>query len=246
MRNLLTAGPCGVGRSFLARALRQKACCEDLSVVYHRACGCSPCRRSVGATAANPKMLRTLPRADLFLIDNWGLEMLDADRRRDPAQRPRWSASDRYGGRLRVGVPGRLRRHTHRLFSCADKMVQDSWMERLVEGAAGAVGVAPDDSSHQRGQRANADPYLATGPQPFFATQIEASGRQVDDDGRDPRCAGQPHVCSQIGCDAIFSADPSHVHTVVACRHFFGQLRRAVAIVRRYQTKTNTGLRSRH
>ena len=34
--NLLITGPCGVGKSWLACALGQKACREDLSVAYHR------------------------------------------------------------------------------------------------------------------------------------------------------------------------------------------------------------------
>jgi DNA replication protein DnaC len=34
--NLLITGPCGVGKSWLACALGQKACREDLSTLYHR------------------------------------------------------------------------------------------------------------------------------------------------------------------------------------------------------------------
>lgn len=93
-------------------------------------------------------------------------------------------------------------------------------MERLVEGATGAVSVAPDDSSHQRGQRADADPDRAAGTQPLFAAQEEASGGQVDDDGRDPRCAAQSHIHSQMGCDAILSTGSTPVHIIVVRRHF--------------------------
>ena len=35
-RNLLITGPCGVGKSWLGCALGQRACREDLSVLYHR------------------------------------------------------------------------------------------------------------------------------------------------------------------------------------------------------------------
>jgi len=34
--NLIITGPCGVGKSWLACALGQKACRDDLSVLYHR------------------------------------------------------------------------------------------------------------------------------------------------------------------------------------------------------------------
>ena len=82
-RNLLITGPCGVGKSFLACALGQKACREDLSVIYHRV------PRLFGALALGRadgrygKMLRTLSRANLLILDDWGPETLNADQRRD-------------------------------------------------------------------------------------------------------------------------------------------------------------------
>jgi len=36
LHNLLITGPCGMGKSWLACALGQKACREDLSTAYHR------------------------------------------------------------------------------------------------------------------------------------------------------------------------------------------------------------------
>ncbi|WP_336953327.1 IS21-like element helper ATPase IstB [Sphingobium aromaticivastans] len=82
-RNLLITGPAGVGKSYLACALGQKACREDLSVVYHRAprlFAMLALGRSDGRYA---KMLRALSRASLLIIDDWGPEGLSADRRRD-------------------------------------------------------------------------------------------------------------------------------------------------------------------
>jgi DNA replication protein DnaC len=82
-RNLLITGPCGVGKSFLACALGQKACREDLSVIYHRV------PRLFGALALGradgryTKMLRALSRASLLILDDWGPETLNADQRRD-------------------------------------------------------------------------------------------------------------------------------------------------------------------
>jgi DNA replication protein DnaC len=82
-RNLLITGPCGVGKSFLACALGQKACREDLSVIYHRV------PRLFGALALGRadgrygKMLRALSRANLLILDDWGPETLNADQRRD-------------------------------------------------------------------------------------------------------------------------------------------------------------------
>jgi len=82
-RNLLITGPCGVGKSYLACALGQKACREDLSVVYHRASRLFAMLTLGRSDGRYAKMLRTLSRADLLIIDDWGPEALNADRRRD-------------------------------------------------------------------------------------------------------------------------------------------------------------------
>ena len=82
-RNVLITGPCGVGKSFLACALGQKACRDDLSVVYHRASQLFAMLTLGRSDGRYPRMLRALSRADLLIIDDWGPETLSADRRRD-------------------------------------------------------------------------------------------------------------------------------------------------------------------
>lgn len=82
-RNLLITGPCGVGKSFLACALGQKACREDLSVVYYRATRLFSMLALGRGDGRYAKMLRALSRASLIVIDDFGPETLNADRRRD-------------------------------------------------------------------------------------------------------------------------------------------------------------------
>lgn len=82
-RNLLITGPCGVGKSYLACALGQKACREDLSVAYHRASQLFDMLALGRSDGRYAKMLRALSRASLLIIDDWGPEALSADRRRD-------------------------------------------------------------------------------------------------------------------------------------------------------------------
>lgn len=81
--NLLITGPCGVGKSWIACALGQKACREDLSTAYHRVprlFAALALARGDGRYAA---MLRKIARVDLLILDDWGPETLNADQRRD-------------------------------------------------------------------------------------------------------------------------------------------------------------------
>jgi len=82
-RNLLITGPCGVGKSWLGCALGHKACREDFSVLYHRAprlFGALALARGDGRYA---KLLRSIARVDLLILDDWGPEQLNAEQRRD-------------------------------------------------------------------------------------------------------------------------------------------------------------------
>jgi DNA replication protein DnaC len=82
-RHCLITGPCGVGKSWLACALGDKACRENLSVLYQR------CPRLFAALALArgdgryAKLMRQLARVDLLVLDDWGPEPLAADQRRD-------------------------------------------------------------------------------------------------------------------------------------------------------------------
>jgi DNA replication protein DnaC len=81
--NLLITGPCGVGKSWIACALGQKACREDLSTAYHRVprlFAALALARGDGRYAAT---LRQIARVDLLILDDWGPEILTADQRRD-------------------------------------------------------------------------------------------------------------------------------------------------------------------
>jgi DNA replication protein DnaC len=81
--NLLITGPCGVGKSWLACAIGQKACREDLSVAYHRVPRLLTELALARADGRYARMLRQIARVDLLILDDWGPEALAADQRRD-------------------------------------------------------------------------------------------------------------------------------------------------------------------
>ncbi len=81
--NLLVTGPCGVGKSWLACALGNKACRDNFSVAYHRVPRLFAALALGRADGRYTKMLSAIARLDLLILDDWGPEPLDADQRRD-------------------------------------------------------------------------------------------------------------------------------------------------------------------
>lgn len=81
--SLLITGPCGVGKSWLACALGHKACRENFSVLYHRMPRLFAALALARGDGRYAKLLRTLARVDLLILDDWGPEQLNAEQRRD-------------------------------------------------------------------------------------------------------------------------------------------------------------------
>jgi DNA replication protein DnaC len=82
-QNVLIIGPTGVGKSFLACALAHKACREGFTVQYHRA---SRLFNELAVSRADGRYLRllkSLARVDLIILDDWGLEILNKEQRGD-------------------------------------------------------------------------------------------------------------------------------------------------------------------
>ena len=82
-RSLLLTGPAGVGKSWLACALGQKACRDNVSVAYHRAPRLFAALALAREEGHYARLLKALARVELLIIDDWGPEKLDDNQRRD-------------------------------------------------------------------------------------------------------------------------------------------------------------------
>jgi DNA replication protein DnaC len=82
-RNLLVTGPCGIGKSWLACALAQKACRDGYTVVYARVPRLFADLELAHGDGRFTRLFRTLVKADLLVLDDWGPERLTASQRRD-------------------------------------------------------------------------------------------------------------------------------------------------------------------
>ncbi len=82
-RNLVITGPCGVGKSWLACALGQKACREDLSVLYFRVPRLFAALGLARGDGRYARLLKQLARTKLLVLDDWGPEPLTAEQARD-------------------------------------------------------------------------------------------------------------------------------------------------------------------
>jgi DNA replication protein DnaC len=82
-RNLLLTGASGLGKSWLACALGHKACRENISVLYMRMPRLLADLAIAHGDARYARLLRSLARVKLLILDDWGPESLTANQARD-------------------------------------------------------------------------------------------------------------------------------------------------------------------
>jgi DNA replication protein DnaC len=127
--HVLVTGPSGVGKSWLACALGQRACREGFSVLYRRAARLFADLTTARGEGRLSRMMTSLERTRLLIIDDWGPEPLTAEQRRDLLE----IVEDRYDrGSLLITSQLPLNRWHETL---GDPTVGDAVLDRIVHRA---------------------------------------------------------------------------------------------------------------
>jgi DNA replication protein DnaC len=81
--HLAIVGPTGTGKSWLACALGHKACRDGFSVLYKRVSRLFADLAQARGEGRLARLIASLERVNLLILDDWGPEPLAADQRRD-------------------------------------------------------------------------------------------------------------------------------------------------------------------
>jgi DNA replication protein DnaC len=127
--NIFVIGPCGVGKSFLAAALAQKACRDGYSALYLRAAALSRDLALARADGSLRRFLAQLSRIEVLVIDDWAMAPLSEGERRDI-----WEiCEDRYQTRSTILTSQLPVSRWHE--QIGDPTIADGILDRLVHNA---------------------------------------------------------------------------------------------------------------
>jgi DNA replication protein DnaC len=127
--NVFVLGPTGVGKSFVASALAQKACRDGYSALYTRAAALFRDLAMARADGSLRSLLAKLSRIDLLVIDDWAMAPLS-----EPERRDFWEiCEDRYQTRSLILTSQLPVARWHE--QIGDPTVADGILDRLVHNA---------------------------------------------------------------------------------------------------------------
>lgn len=128
--NILITGPTGVGKSYLACALAQKACRAGYKAFYQRLPRLLVELEIARGDGRYPKLMRQLAKVEVLVLDDWGLENgLNDRQRRDLLE----ILDDRYATHSTLVTSQLPIDHWHE--AMGDPTLADAILDRLVHNA---------------------------------------------------------------------------------------------------------------
>lgn len=127
--NLVITGPTGVGKSWLSSALGHKACRDNHSVLYQRAPKLFGDLALARGDGRYGRIFRALGDVQVLILDDWGLEPLNAQARHDLLE----ILEERYGRRSTIVTSQLPIDQWHA--AIGDPTYADAILDRLVHNA---------------------------------------------------------------------------------------------------------------
>src|SRR6202158_5523458 len=119
----------GTGKSWLACALGHKACRDDRSVLYYRVPRLLDALALARGDGRYVRLLKSLARVELLILDDWGLAPLTSQQGRDLLE----IVDDRHGCRSTIVTSQLPVDHWHEVIF--DPTIADAVLDRLVHTA---------------------------------------------------------------------------------------------------------------
>ncbi len=127
--NLIITGPTGVGKTYLACAFAQKACREGFNTLYLRTTKLFEDLALAKGDGRYLKLLKTFAKADLLVLDDYGLVQLGREQRHDLLE----ILEDRHGLKSTLVTSQLPVDHWHE--QIGDPTMADAILDRLVHTA---------------------------------------------------------------------------------------------------------------
>jgi DNA replication protein DnaC len=128
-QNLIIIGETGLGKSWLACALGHKACRDDRAVLYQRVPRMFDALALARGDGRHIRLLKVIARAELLILDDWGLASLTPDQGRDMLE----IIDDRHGRGSTIITSQLAVEHWHDVI--ANPTIADAILDRLVHNA---------------------------------------------------------------------------------------------------------------
>ena len=127
--NLLITGAAGLGNIWIACALGHKACRDNHSVLYHRVPRLFEALALARGDGRYGRLLKSLSRVEVLILDDWGLSVLTGSERRDLLE----ILDDRHGRTSTIVTSQIPVEHWHE--TIGDPTLADAILDRIVHNA---------------------------------------------------------------------------------------------------------------